>query len=76
MRMRWNTNDGGGPLRPRPSVLATPFHTLQISGLLFRNSNKVKTQIFEATGETDDNVLSTGARRGEWKSFYLKKGPY
>lgn len=53
-----------------------PFHTLQISGLLFRNGNKVKTQIFEATGETDDNVLSTGARRGEWKSFYLKKGPY
>lgn len=74
--MKWNTKDGGGLLKPQPSVLATPFHTLQISGLLFRNSNKVKTQIFEATGETDDNVLSTGARRGEWKSFYLKKGPY
>lgn len=56
------------PLKPRPGVrmfeilpvvLAALFYTLQILGLLFRHSKKVKTQIFEATGETEDNVLST-----------------
>ena len=42
-------------------TLAELFHPLQILGLLLRHGKKVKTQIFEATGETEDNVLSTGA---------------